>query len=225
MPALIDSHAHLGDAAYDDDRADVLQHAAAAGVEAVVVIGYDADSSVRAIEVARQGGPVSLFATAGVAPHHVLEVGAGDLDRIRAALDDDIVVAVGEIGLDYHYDMPPDAQRELFSTQLEWARETGLPAVIHSREAEDDVVDLLREHGAGAANDGSVAETPGSTVNASPGRISGTDRRHPLLHRERRHGGGGSRTRLLYFLFRHYQRSGTPPTSAWRLPACRSSAC
>ncbi len=168
MPALIDSHAHLGDAAYDDDRADVLQHAAAAGVEAVVVIGYDADSSVRAIEVARQGGPVSLFATAGVAPHHVLEVGAGDLDRIRAALDDDIVVAVGEIGLDYHYDMPPEAQRELFSTQLEWARETGLPAVIHSREAEDDVVDLLREHGARAAKDGSAAETPGSTVNASP---------------------------------------------------------
>ncbi len=160
MPSLIDSHAHLGDAAYDDDRTDVLQHAAAAGVEAVVVIGYDADSSARAIEVARQGGPVSLFATVGVAPHHVLEVGAGDLERIRAALDDDIVVAVGEIGLDYHYDMPPEAQCELFSTQLEWAHETGLPVVVHSREAEEDVLRLLREHGAGASGDGAASGHP-----------------------------------------------------------------
>jgi TatD DNase family protein len=169
---MIDSHAHIGEDAYDDDRAEMLARAAAAGVEAVIVIGYDAPSSRRVIEVVRElaggrdaaqkrrGGTgvagndadspeacVELYATAGVAPHHVLETSDDDLDAVRALLDEPEVVAVGEIGLDYHYDMPPDAQRRLYSRQLAWAVERDLPVVIHSREAEDDVLAGLREHG------------------------------------------------------------------------------
>jgi len=157
---MIDSHAHLAEEAYDGDRREVLARAAAAGVEAVVVIGYDASSSRRAIEVAGRlpaavGGPraaaVALYPTAGIAPHHVAEADAAALADIRALLDGDEIVAVGEIGLDYHYDMPRPAQRRLFASQLEWALDLDLPVVIHSREAEDDVIRMLREHGAGAA--------------------------------------------------------------------------
>ena len=151
----------------------MLARAAGAGVDTVLVIGYDAPSSRRAIEVAREFGSASvavgvasddvrdsatpaggvaegaleLFATAGVAPHHVLETDEADLRVVREILDDDLVVAVGEIGLDYHYDMPPDAQRALFARQLAWATELDMPVVIHSREAEEDVLAALREQG------------------------------------------------------------------------------
>lgn len=146
---MIDSHAHLAEEAYDEDRAEVLARAAEAGVDTVIVIGYDAPSCRRAVEVVREfsGHGVRLFATAGVAPHHVLETDEDDLDAVRDALTEEVVVAVGEIGLDYHYDMPPDRQRRLFACQLEWALERQLPVVIHSREAEDDVLAGLREHG------------------------------------------------------------------------------
>tara|TARA_B100000586_G_scaffold148617_1_gene107975 strand:+ start:511 stop:1341 length:831 start_codon:yes stop_codon:yes gene_type:complete len=164
---MIDSHAHLAEEAYDEDRAEVLTRASEAGIDSVIVIGYDAPSCYRAIEVVQEFGVgkgqerdsvtetrrrgaskshgVQLFATAGVAPHHVLETNENDLASVRDMLSEEVVVAVGEIGLDYHYDMPPDKQRELFAHQLEWAVEFQLPVVIHSREAEDDVLSSLRE--------------------------------------------------------------------------------
>ena len=164
---MIDSHAHLAEEAYDEDRAEVLTRASEAGIDSVIVIGYDAPSCHRAIKVVREFGVekrqerdrvagsrrsgaskshgVQLFATAGVAPHHVLETNENDLAAVREMLSEEVVVAVGEIGLDYHYDMPLDKQRELFAHQLEWAVEFQLPVVIHSREAEDDVLSSLRE--------------------------------------------------------------------------------
>ena len=142
---MIDSHAHLAEEAYDEDRAEVLTRASEAGIDSVIVIGYDAPSCYRAIEVVQEFGVgkgqerdsvtetqrrgaskshgVQLFATAGVAPHHVLETNENDLASVRDMLSEEVVVAVGEIGLDYHYDMPPDKQRELFAHQLEWAVE------------------------------------------------------------------------------------------------------
>ena len=148
---MIDSHAHIAEETYDEDRAAMLARAAAAGVDTVLVIGYDAPSSRRAVDVAREfGSPsaaVQLFATAGVAPHHVLETDEADLRAVREMLGDELVVAVGEIGLDYHYDMPREAQRALFARQLIWATELDMPVVIHSREAEQDVLAALREQG------------------------------------------------------------------------------
>lgn len=169
---MIDSHAHIGEEGFDDDRLEMLARAAEAGVEAVIVVGADAAGSRRAVDVVREvsnavtsrpgGGDrsvdgasvgnadrptVALYATAGVAPHYVLETTDDDLAAVRVLLDAEEVVAVGEIGLDYHYDMPPAAQRALFAQQLGWAIERDLPVVIHSREAEDDVLAGLREHG------------------------------------------------------------------------------
>jgi len=155
---MIDSHAHIAEEGYDDDRAEVLERAAAAGVDTVIVIGYDAASSRRVLEVVRAHGAgtsghggaeadVALYATAGVAPHHVVETDENDLSAVHALLDEPEVVAVGEIGLDYHYDMPPVRQREVFGRQLAWAVERDLPVIIHSREAEDDVLAGLRDAG------------------------------------------------------------------------------
>ena len=149
---LIDSHAHLGEDCFDDDRAEVLRRAREAGVETLLIIGYNVDSSARAAAIAQQGpgsassdSPV-LYATAGFAPHNVDEADEEGLTTIAAILDEPRVVAVGEIGLDYHYDMPRPEQRKLFDRQVGLASERGLPVVVHSREAEDDVVAILRKH-------------------------------------------------------------------------------
>jgi len=163
IPGLVDSHAHLGEEAFDDDRDEVLTRAAEAGVEAVVVIGYDAPSSRRVAELvadrqpdgggqAGEGSQVTrplLRGTAGIAPHHVREADDEALADAARLLDEPGIVAVGEIGLDYHYELPREAQRRLFARQLERALERDLPVVVHSREAEDDVVELIRQVGGG----------------------------------------------------------------------------
>jgi TatD DNase family protein len=150
--ALVDSHAHLAEDRFDDDRADVLRRAREAGVEALLIIGYNVDSSARAAAIAQQG-PVSarsdlpaLYATAGFAPHNVNEADEEGLAAVAAILGEPRVVAVGEIGLDYYYDMPRKEQRELFDRQVGLASERGMPVVVHSREAEDDVVAILQKH-------------------------------------------------------------------------------
>jgi len=148
---LIDSHAHIGEAVFDEDRAAMMLRAADAGVEDVVAIGYDLPSSQRVVDLvgSQDGGVPHLWATAGFAPHNVADASAEGMSRVRDLLSAPGVVAVGEIGLDYHYDMPRDLQRRVFAEQLGWAVQAGLPVVVHSREAEDDVVGLLRQHGAG----------------------------------------------------------------------------
>ena len=150
---LVDSHAHLGDERFDDDRAEVLERARAAGVEAVVVIGHDAASSARVAEIVADGpsSPTpespALFGAVGFAPHDVEAADAESLAGVRGLLRSERIVAVGEVGLDYHYDMPKRRQREVLVVQLEWAAETALPVVVHSRESEDDVVAALRDFG------------------------------------------------------------------------------
>lgn len=152
--SLIDSHAHLAEERFDGDRGDVLQRARDAGIEAVVVIGYDLPSSRAAVDLAVSGpkrmtaSSPALFATTGFAPHNVADADDESMATVRAMLGQDRVVGVGEIGLDYHYDMPRPEQRRVFGRQLEWAVEASLPVVIHSREAEHDVVAMLRDAGA-----------------------------------------------------------------------------
>jgi TatD DNase family protein len=137
-----DNHCHLdpGPAA-----ADAVADAAAAGVERLVVVGTDAAHSADAISVARAHDGV--WATAGVHPHDATEGVAGIVDL----LDAPEVVAVGECGLDYHYDHSPrPVQRAVFAEQIRLAHERALPLVIHTREAWDDTFAILEAEGAPA---------------------------------------------------------------------------
>ena len=150
---LIDSHAHLADERFADDLDEVLERARAAGVEAVVAIGYNVASSRGVVDLLDRPTPAgapALYGTVGFAPHNVDEADPESLAQVRALLGHERVVAVGEIGLDYHYDMPPVEQRTLFAEQLGWAVERELPVVIHSREAQDDMVRMLGDAGAKA---------------------------------------------------------------------------
>lgn len=145
---LIDSHVHLDDLRYDTDRNTILQRAEAAGVEAMVTIGCDLATSQAAVALA-QAHP-QVFATIGVHPHEAKEIEEGWYDSFRSLARRPKVVAYGEIGLDYHYDHSPrEIQRERFREQIHLARELALPLVIHTREAQEDTVTILREESAG----------------------------------------------------------------------------
>ena len=140
---LVDTHCHLADTAYDPDRVDVLDRAWAAGVAHVVVIGESPEASDRALALA--DGEERLSTTAGIHPHEASrwspEIAAWLRDRLRSPR----VVAAGEMGLDYHYEHSPrSAQRTAFEEQLALASEAAKPAVIHAREADDDVAEVLR---------------------------------------------------------------------------------
>jgi len=142
---MIDTHAHVHDRGYDDDRDAVLARAREAGVEGIVTVGCDLDDSRRALETAVT---YDLLATIGIHPHEA----SGAPADIAAAFDvlraqaPDRVVAVGETGLDYYYDHSPhDAQARVLRAQLDYARERALPVVFHQRDAYDDFVAILRE--------------------------------------------------------------------------------
>jgi TatD DNase family protein len=140
---VIDTHAHLDDDRFAADRPAVVARAAAAGLERVVTIGTDAATSTRNVELASQF-PL-LRAAVGLQPNHVAEAQPGDWDAIRELVRHPTCVAVGETGLDRYWDRAPfPLQEDYFARHLALARETGKPVVIHCREAEADVVRMLR---------------------------------------------------------------------------------
>jgi TatD DNase family protein len=143
---MIDSHAHIHDAKYDDDRAAMLERARAAGVSAIITIGCDLDDSRRALETAQTFG---LSASIGIHPHEAAaapaDIGAA-FDALRER-DSERIVAIGETGLDFYYNHSPAAeQRRVLVAQLDYARERNLPLVFHQREAFADFTAILREH-------------------------------------------------------------------------------
>ncbi len=143
MP-LIDTHAHVHYDRFDDDRADVLQRAQEAGVERIINIGYDLPSSRASVALAQEHSDV--WATVGIQPHYAQETTVDQLAQIERMLAHPRVVALGEIGLDYHHNRAPaDAQHDLFRQQLAIARRHSMPVVIHTREAQTDTLHVLRD--------------------------------------------------------------------------------
>ncbi|HJR63586.1 MAG TPA: TatD family hydrolase [Gemmatimonadaceae bacterium] len=142
---FIDSHAHLADPAFDSDREAVIARAGAAGAAGIVCIGESIAAALRARELATRFEGFVAY-TAGVHPHDAAAFEARrDLAAIRSLIDEG-AVAVGECGLDYHYDHSPrDAQRRAFSAQIALAAELGRPVVVHTREAVDDTRTALRD--------------------------------------------------------------------------------
>jgi TatD DNase family protein len=142
---LVDTHCHLGDAAFTGDVAQVVERAAGAGVGHMVVIGESPAAARRALALATDDSRLS--ATAGVHPHTANEWNEQTAAWLVEAVRDARVVAVGETGLDYHYDHSPrDRQRIVFEAQLGLAAAVGKPAVIHAREADADLAAILRDH-------------------------------------------------------------------------------
>jgi TatD DNase family protein len=141
---MIDTHAHVHDRAFDEDREAVLARARERGVAAIVTVGCDVEDSRRACEIAERYG---LAATIGIHPHEAKDAPddlAATFDALRERYGERIA-AVGETGLDYHYDHSPrEVQRAVFAAQLAYARERGLPLVFHQREAHEDFVAGLR---------------------------------------------------------------------------------
>ena len=148
---LVDSHTHIDMPQFDADREEVVARARAAGlVEMLVVGGVDENAGHRrALDVAAAFG---LPATAGVHPHEARIADEAVYDELRGLARDGRIVAIGEIGLDFHYDHSPrDAQREAFRRQIRLAREVGLPIVVHTREADEETVEILEEERAAEA--------------------------------------------------------------------------
>jgi TatD DNase family protein len=146
---LIDSHCHLDGEEFAADREAALDRAAAAGLTGLVAIGGGAEPAALAcgliVARAHQGhAGLRLWATVGVHPHDAGRVTDGGWEELNRLARDPLVVAVGEIGLDYHYDHAPrEVQRAVFERQLALAAEAGLPVSIHCREAFPDCLDIL----------------------------------------------------------------------------------
>ena len=140
---LVDTHCHLADSQFDIDRADVVARARQAGIAHIIVIADSIPGTHRAMAVA---GEFGLSATAGVHPHEAKAWDAGAAAEVAEALNHPSVVAVGETGLDYHYDHSPRVtQRTAFEAQLDLAARTGKPVIVHSREADEDMAAILRQ--------------------------------------------------------------------------------
>jgi TatD DNase family protein len=141
---LIDTHAHLDDEQFRDDLPAVLQRAAQAGVHRVITIATTAPSSSACVGLAAQHP--ALFATVGIQPNHVAEAAPDAWDEVVRLVTQKRVVALGETGLDRYWDYTPLPQQEdFFARHLALARQHNLPVVIHCRQAESDVVRMLRE--------------------------------------------------------------------------------
>uniref|UniRef100_A0A7C4QRC9 TatD family deoxyribonuclease n=1 Tax=Schlesneria paludicola TaxID=360056 RepID=A0A7C4QRC9_9PLAN len=145
----IDTHCHLNEDAFSPDLADVVQRAEQSGVTRMLVVGIDLASSRRAVELAERFP--SVFAVVGIQPNYVQSAGANDLSAIEELSRSPRVVAIGETGLDRYWDFAPlDQQIAAFEQHIELARQRDLPLVVHCREAEADVLTVLRR-AAGAA--------------------------------------------------------------------------
>ncbi|NLX90600.1 MAG: TatD family hydrolase [Firmicutes bacterium] len=143
---LVDSHAHLDFEDFDEDRDDVLERAQDAGVKLILNVGFDLDSSRKAVELAEKYS--QIFAAVGIHPHEAKKVPKGYLQKLEEMAGHPKVVAIGEIGLDFFRNRSPHpVQREIFKAQLQLARKVNLPVIIHDREAHDEIVEILEKEG------------------------------------------------------------------------------
>ncbi|MFA6074833.1 MAG: TatD family hydrolase [Negativicutes bacterium] len=149
MSGLFDSHAHLDDERFDTDRAAVIERARAAGMSGIINAGADMSSSRRSIDLANEHA--IIYAAVGIHPHDAKLATEDDyLQLERWVITEKRVVAIGEIGLDYHYDFSPrEVQQRVFIRQLQLAKRVDKPIIIHNRESHADMLEILRIHATG----------------------------------------------------------------------------
>ena len=140
---IFDTHSHYDDEAFDSDRETVLQALNEKGVGWLVDVGADIVTSRQALGLAKKYGFV--YAALGVHPSETAAVDEKDMDWLRENCRDEKVVAVGEIGLDYHWEEPDrECQRKWFLRQIELAKEVSLPIIVHSRDAAEETMEIIR---------------------------------------------------------------------------------
>ena len=141
---LIDTHAHLDQDEFSSDQQEVLKRASEAGISHLIAVGIGAASSSQCVELANKNPQIS--AAVGIQPNYCAEAVAGDWERIVALAVQPRVVAIGETGLDRHWDYSPFAmQQDYFDRHLRLAAETNLPFIVHTRESDADVLEMLRD--------------------------------------------------------------------------------
>ncbi|QIZ05978.1 TatD family hydrolase [Priestia megaterium] len=144
---LFDTHVHLNDDQYNEDLEEVITRAQSEGVTNMVVVGFDRKTIQRAMELADSYD--FIFACIGWHPVDAIDMTEEDLRWVEELTAHPKVVAIGEMGLDYHWDKSPkDIQKEVFRKQIRLAKKVNLPIVIHNREATADIVEILKEEGA-----------------------------------------------------------------------------
>ena len=146
---IFETHAHYDDHKFDEDREAVLQKVIQSGVSPIINVGASIDSTKATIELAKSHD--YIYAAVGVHPSDIEDLNEESFMWLRAQTSYEKTVAIGEIGLDYYWDKEPEvqkAQRYWFGRQLELAREVELPVIIHSRDAAEDTVKVMKEHNA-----------------------------------------------------------------------------
>ena len=145
MAELFDTHAHLSDEAFDADRDGLIPKLPAAGVTRVIDVACDVRTAEKTLALIDRYP--FIYGTIGMLPHDVRHMDNAMMDRIVEIIKHPKMLALGEIGLDYHYDLSPrEDQRRWFAEQLELAKQLGYPVVLHIREAFGDCMDILRAH-------------------------------------------------------------------------------
>ncbi|MFQ5585280.1 MAG: YchF/TatD family DNA exonuclease [Thermodesulfobacteriota bacterium] len=150
VSSLFDTHAHLDDRRFDSDREEVIERARGAGVEQIITVAcWDAEQGFdAALEIAEKND--AMYAAIGIHPHDARLVGEETFQQIQSLAGREKVIAIGETGLDYHYDNSPrEVQREAFRSHIRLARSLNLPLIVHTREADTDTLAILKEEGAG----------------------------------------------------------------------------
>ena len=143
---FIDSHAHIQLSQFDRDRDAVLKHAHEAALSTILIIGFDVETSLGAIELADKHK--NLYATVGMHPHDAKKLTPDVLKTFRELVNHPKVVALGEIGLDYYRNLsPPAVQKEAFVKQLDLAEEMEMPIIVHNRDAYMDILPILEARG------------------------------------------------------------------------------
>ncbi|WP_164215611.1 TatD family hydrolase [Virgibacillus sp. YIM 98842] len=144
---LFDTHVHLNARQFFEDRDETIQRAFDAGVKYMTVVGFDAETIPLAIEIAEQYE--TIYAAVGWHPVDAIDMTDKDLDWIEELSVHPKVVAIGEMGLDYHWDKSPkDVQKEVFRKQIRLAKKVNMPIIIHNRNATTDIIEILQEEDA-----------------------------------------------------------------------------
>lgn len=142
---LFDTHSHYNDEAFDEDREEIIKNTFESNITKFTCVGYDLESSKKAIEIAKKYD--FMYATVAISPIGVAPKNLEELDQIKELAKKSKVVAIGEIGLDYHWGKDnKDLQKEIFIKQIKIANELDLPIAIHTRDAHLDTIDVLKNN-------------------------------------------------------------------------------